>query len=438
MSREREAPHRMQNLNGTAVIALETLGCKLNQAESESLARQFCDAGYHLAGFQDRADIYIVNTCTVTHVADRKSRHLLRLAHRRNPNALIIATGCYAERAPEEIARIEGVGLIIGNEDKEQVANIVQAIETKRGKDLPWGRHHVSSMFRTRGLVKIQDGCNQSCSYCIVPQTRGKERSVPPERVIDEIKARVAAGCQEVVLTGTQIGDYGQDRGDTNLQNLVQRILAETRIERLRLPSVQPQDLSPEFIKLWTDRRLCRHLHLPLQSGSDAVLQRMRRRYSTSDYEHAVARARAIVPDMAITSDLIVGFPGEDKHEFEENYQFCQQIGFAGLHIFPYSARPSTMAAQMPHKVDDGIKKERSKKMLRLANESKQRFQEQFLGQTVMVLWEGKQDEQNLWAGLTDNYVRVFASSQQPLTNLLLPVRVVGRYGQGLWGELVS
>lgn len=403
-------------------VALETVGCKLNQAETESLARRFLEAGYRLMAPDQCSDVYILNTCTVTHIADRKSRHLLRLAHRRSPGAFIVATGCYAQRAASEISQIDGVNLVIGNSGKDHLVELIQAEGF-----LPAKSPVQSYPFRTRSTLKIQDGCNQPCSYCIVPRTRGRERSVPIEQVIAEVKARVAEGYKEVILTGTQIGAYGE------LKELVQRILTETEVQRLRLSSLQPQDLSPSFIELWADERVCRHLHLPLQSGSDALLQRMGRRYLTADYERAVTLAREAVPELSITTDVMVGFPGESEAEFEESYRFCERIGFAAMHVFPYSPRPGTVAARMPDKVKPEIKKERSRRMLKLAQGMAQRFRERFLGQTMMVLWERRNGEHQ--EGFTDNYIRVFSSSSEPLSNQLLPVKLVASHGNGLWGE---
>ena len=404
-------------------VALETLGCKLNQAESESLARQLAERGCRVAPPSDGAAIYILNTCTVTHIADRKSRHLLRLAQRRNPGAFIIAIGCYAERAPRELAQVTGVDMVLGNEEKARLLDVLeeQGLISTSSALLP-------QMHRTRSLVKVQEGCNQFCSYCIVPLVRGRERSLPLDEAVAEVRARVKRGYHEVVLTGTQIGSY---RNSPEL--LIQRILIETGIERLRLSSLQPREITAGLLSLWQDssKRLCRHLHLPLQSGSDAVLRRMGRRYSTEDYAQAVARIREAIPDVAITTDVMVGFPGETDEDFAESYRFCQQMAFANIHVFPYSERPCTPATLMPEKIDEPVKKERSKRMLKLARESARRFEEQFLGRTMMVLWE-REVYDGVWVGLTDNYIRVVAQSKKPLKNWLIPARLGGRYNHYL------
>jgi len=397
-------------------VALETLGCKLNQAESESLARQFAWMGCHVVHPTDGADIYILNTCTVTHIADRKSRHLLRLARRRNPDALIIATGCYAERAPDELARIPEVDIVLGNDEKARLVEVL----AERGV-IGTNSAVCPPMLRTRSLVKVQEGCNRFCSYCIVPLVRGRERSLPVDEVVDEVRARVEMGYQEVVLTGTQIGAY-----KPGLELLVQRILTETVIGRLRLSSLQPQDITPGLLTLWQDEKLCRHFHLPLQSGSDSVLWQMRRRYSVADYERAVAMVQEAIPDVAITTDIMVGFPGESDEEFEESYWFCQRVGFADIHVFPFSERLGTLAALMPDKVEYRVKKERSERMLKLARESSLHFRDKFFGRTMTVLWE--QGVEGGWVGLTDNYIRVFASSNEPLKNRLTATRLVGSH----------
>lgn len=395
-------------------VAIETLGCKLNQAESESLARQLAEVGCHILNPSDGADIYILNTCSVTHIADRKSRHLVRLARRRNPYSLIIATGCYAERAPEELAHIPEVDMVLGNDEKARLVQILQ-----QGGVISDNSAICPPMLRTRSLVKVEEGCNQYCSYCIVPLVRGRERSLPVDWVVDEVRARVETGYREVVLTGTQIGAYRP-----SLELLIQRILVDTGVERIRVSSLQPQDITPELLALWQDQKLCRHFHLPLQSGSDSVLRRMRRRYTVAQYEKAVTMAREAIPDVAITTDIMVGFPGESEGEFDEGYRFCQRMGFANIHVFPFSERPDTLAAAMPEKVGDRVKKVRSETMLKLARESSLRFREQFLGRTMTVLWEQRVDGN--WVGLTDNYIRVFASSNEPLKNRLTETRLVG------------
>lgn len=402
---------------GIPKIAFDTVGCKLNQAESQLLARQFARAGYRLVAPGDGADVYILNTCTVTHVADGKCRRLLKSARRRNPGALVVAMGCYAQRARQELSKIKGVDLVLDNSQKmelltylEQLGHLVRPETASPQAD-----------FRTRALVRVQDGCNKFCTYCIVPLVRGREKSVPLDRVIAEVRELVADGYKEVVLTGTEVGAYNHD--GIGLNELLRHILDETGVARLRLSSLQPQEITPELVGLWQDQRLCRHFHLSLQSGSDSVLKRMNRGYTTAEYQRAVDLVREAVPSVAITTDIMVGFPGETDAEFEESYNFAKQMDFARIHVFSYSPRPGTQAADMPRQVETNLKRERSQRMLALARECLRDFRQKFLGQTLMVLWE--KESGGLWSGLTDNYIRVYTKSDKDLTNQLLPFRLV-------------
>ena len=414
-------------------VALDSLGCKLNQAEIELLARQLAEAGYRLVSPSDEADVYILNTCTVTRITDGKSRRRLRLAHHRNPDALIIATGCYAERAPQELAQIEGVSLVLNNEQKPYLLRLLE--ESGYPSDpVDVQGDSINSRntgFRTRAFIKIQDGCNSFCAYCIVPLVRGREKSVPVDQVVAEVRNRVNDDYKEVVLTGVKIGSYNYD--GVNLKGLLEHILAETEVTRLRLSSLQPQEISTELIGLWRDQRLCPHFHLSLQSGSGTVLSRMKRRYTTADYQQAVSLIGTVVPEAAITTDVIVGFPGETEKEFEESYDFCRQVQFARIHVFPYSPRRGTQAARMLPQVEAQIKKQRSQRMLALAKESAHNFSQQFLGKTMLVLWEKKTD--GVWSGYTDNYIKVYTRSNKVLTNKLLPVKLMEVREDGVWGE---
>ena len=403
----------------TTTVAIETLGCKLNQAESESLALQLVEMGYRLVSPSESAEIYILNTCTVTHIADRKSRYLLRLARRRNPHATIIAIGCYADRDAEEIDKLKCVDIILRNSEKE---NLPELIEGKR-RQTSHGTCE-TDVLRTRSMIKIQEGCDHFCSYCIVPYVRGHERSLPSGEIIDEINSRVSMGFKEIVLTGTKIGSY-----HPSLELLIKLILDRTDVQRIRLSSLQPKDITDGLLYLWNDARLCRHLHLPLQSGSDSVLKRMNRPYKTSDYESAVKRIRKSIPQVAITTDIIVGFPGETDAEFEESYRFCQHMSFANLHVFSYSEKPGTAAAAMPHQISETIKKERSKKMLKLARDSAAQFSRQFCGATMPVLWESEISS-GVWDGLTDNYIRVMTHSSRSLKNEIINAKLSDTYNK--------
>ena len=438
-------------------VAFYTLGCKLNQAETESLANRFSQAGFQLVSPGDGADIYIANTCTVTHIADRKSRHWLRLARRRNPRALIIATGCYAQRSRQELAQL--ADLIVDNKEKEHLLEIVRGLPLPTPPSTPAttpavaGRsplrhceprlrrgeaiYPVAATVRTRSLIKIQDGCHSPCTYCIVPKVRPCEYSLPASQIIDEVKQKVALGYKEVVLTGTKVGSYRD--GSAELRDLVQRILTSTGIERLRLSSLQPSEISSEFLALWQDERLCRHFHLALQSGSETVLQRMRRSYSPDKYQGTVNLIKEMIPEVAITTDIMVGFPRESDEEFEQSYSSCQQAGFANIHVFPFSPRPETAAAGMPEQIKDKVKAERNQRMLGLSRSCRRSFCEQFLGQTMPVLWEQETNPgSGIYSGLTSNYIRVFTGSEKSLNNEIAPVKLVETHNQGIWGEMVD
>jgi len=427
-------------------VAFYTLGCKLNQAETESLAGQFSQSGFELVSPDEAADIYIANTCTVTHIADRKSRHWLRLARRRNPQALIIATGCYAQRSREELTEL--ADLVVDNTEKEHLLEIVTDLSLPN-RSCPIVRtpschcerseaiSPIAATVRTRSLVKIQDGCQGPCTYCIVPKVRPSEYSLPASQIIDKIRQKVSLGYKEVVLTGTKVGSYRDDSAD--LRDLIQRILRATHIERLRLSSLQPLEISFELLALWRDERLCRHFHLALQSGSETVLQRMNRSYSLDQYQGTVNLIKEEIPQVAITTDIMVGFPGESDEEFEQSYSFCRQAGFANIHVFPFSPRPETAAARMPRQIKDKIKQERNQRMLELSQNSRRRFCEQFLGQIMPALWEKETSPgSGIYSGLTSNYIRVLARSEKPLSNEITPVRLIKLHNQGIWGEILN
>jgi len=421
----------MKKRSEKPTVALDSLGCKLNQAEIQQLAGQLAAAGYRIVAPGEKADIYILNTCTVTHVADRKSRHLLNMARRRNPAARLIAIGCYAEREPVALSRIEGVELVLGNEQKWRLLDLLEDADTlpkpsaaKVSRD--------ENIQRTRAFIKIQDGCRNFCAYCIVPLVRSREACVPAAGLLTQVDERVAAGFKEVVLTGTEIGAYDDD--GVTLPALLKRILAETDVARLRLSSLQPAHITPWLIALWKNPRLCPHFHLSLQSGSDTVLKRMKRRYTAAHYRRGVALIRDSVPDAAVTTDVIVGFPGESDTEFRETYDFCRQVQFARIHVFSYSPRPGTAAATMPGQVAEQVKKDRSRQMLVLAKESAQAFHKRFLGKTQDVLWE--QQANGVWSGLTGNYIKVYLKNSEDLTNQITPAKLIKIYRDGVWGEI--
>ena len=405
-----------------AGISLITLGCKLNQAEGEELCRRLEKSGYVLGGETPQA--YIVNTCTVTREADAKARHLLRRVRRENPQALVVATGCYAQRDPRELSGL--AHLVVPQEEKERLPELLAGIVPPSGSSPPHPHH------RTRALVKVQDGCNLRCSYCIVPAIRGRERSLSPEAILQEVKAREEEGYREVVLTGTRVGAYRWN--GTSLPGLLAQVLRKTRIGRVRLSSLQPQEIGPELLSLLQDPCLCPHLHLPLQSGSDRVLEAMGRPYTFPEFASQVEALRREVARLAITTDIMVGFPAEGEREFEESLTLCRELGFARIHVFPYSPRPGTRAAALPPGLEKA-QQARVQKMLLLAEECFTAYRERFLGQEVPVLFE-KRERKGMWTGHTPGYLRVFARSQEPLGNQVRRARLVGLHPQGLWGVL--
>jgi threonylcarbamoyladenosine tRNA methylthiotransferase MtaB len=420
-------------------VYLTSLGCKLNQSEIEMLARQFAQAGHPIVSSPRLAELCVVNSCTVTHVAARKSRQLIRRLHRVAPQAPIIITGCYAEMSPEALRSMEGVSAVVGNAHKGQ---LVKAAEELRiggppmtGTEPEPEHSGLSAGGRTRALVKIQDGCNNRCAYCIVTLARGPEWSRPPEEVLSDIRQRVVAGYKEVVLTGVNIGAYGRD-GDVDLPQLIQLILEHTGLPRLRLSSIEPWEVQDEWLALWEDDRLCRHLHLPLQSGCDATLRRMGRRYTTAQYAHLIDRARASIPGLAVTTDLIAGFPGESEEEFAQSRTFVQRMAFARLHVFPYSLRPDTPAARFPDQVPPPVTRRRARCLQAIGEEAHRSFHRQFVGQTLSVLWEDSRDGSGVVSGLTDNYLRVYTVSGRAPTNSITPAHLIHSHADGLWGEI--
>jgi threonylcarbamoyladenosine tRNA methylthiotransferase MtaB len=407
-------------MSKNSTVSIRTVGCKLNQAESESLAREFAEDGHNLV-LGDKADILVINTCSVTHVADRKSRQLIRSARRQNPGALIVVTGCYAEFSPGP-ARECGASLVIGNASKDSLPQMVRDIRlTHRGVGaMPIAR----PLGRKRSFMKIQDGCRGACSYCIVPVLRRTQYSADTEKVISDIRKRVAEGCLEVVLTGTEVGLYNH-LGCT-LEHLIKRVLVETEVERIHISSIQPQELSEGLLSLWQNPRMVKHFHMALQSGNDRVLKRMRRPYDAGRYRRAVQVIRSGLPDAAVTTDVIVGFPGESDAEFRDSYDYCVEIGFAALHVFSFSPRPGTVAAGMANKVVEEVKKDRSRAMMKLGDECAGRFSASMVGDVRPVLWQNElKPGCGVYDGFTDNYVRVYARCVVNISNTLSQARLL-------------
>ena len=420
-------------------VAIHTHGCKLNQADSQVLVRQFQEAGFTMVKSAAQADVVVLNSCTVTANSDSKARQYLRRARRSNPDALVVATGCYAQRAKGDLSAMESVSLVLDNRDKPSlVATIANKLEVESGSFAE--NLAAPAPGRSRAMVKIQEGCDQVCSYCIVPKVRGRERSIPPDEIIAQINERAKLGCREAVLTGTQLGTYGFDLPGIDLAGLLQQVLVETSISRLRISSLQAQEITPDLLGLWDDSRLCPHFHIPLQSGSDTILKSMRRRYDTARFAETIALVRKTIPDAGITTDIIIGFPGEGVREFAESYSFAASMGFSDMHVFPYSIRPGTSAAHLDDQVIDAQKKERSGEMLELAAASVKKFRQGALGQVRPVLWEPTQGKNcgGIWSGLTDNYVRVKATSGRDLSNLITDAQLTSLDEDWVTGEVVS
>lgn len=419
-------------------IYVGSLGCKLNQSEMDDLAARLARNGHQIVASAGEADLCILNTCAVTHVAAQKSRQALGRLHHDNPSARLVATGCYADLFPAELSGLPGVDLVAGNRQKEHLAGLL-------GSAVGDWAVQPAARPRTRAMVKVQDGCDNACTYCVVRLARGPQRSRPPAEILADVQTRVEAGYQEVVLTGVHIGAYGRDRpgagggsAGLDLWGLVAHLLSETGIARLRLSSIEPWDLPAQAFQLWADERLCRHLHLPLQSGSDAVLRRMGRRYTATQFAALVATARSAIPDVAVTTDVIAGFPGETEAEFAESLAFVEAIGFARAHIFPYSARPGTVAAGLPGQVPSRVKAERAEAMRAVAAAGDRAFRQRFVGHTMAVLWETSRPGEDgpLWSGLTGNYLRVQAACLADLANRITPARLVALAGKALRGSV--
>ena len=394
-------------------VHLKTLGCRLNEAELETWAVAFQQAGHQITRAAEAAQLIVLNSCAVTQDAARKSRQLIRRIHRDNPHAKLVVSGCYATLNPEEAAALMGVDLVVSNQDKDQlVAKTLSELDMDTMPDLS-SEPAASSLFtrgRQRAFIKVQDGCRYRCTFCIVTVARGEEVSRPIAAVIDEINTLHQQGITEVILTGVHLGGYGSDTGHS-LTDLVTAILAQTRIPRLRLGSLEPWELPADFFTLFRNPRLMPHLHLPLQSGSDTVLRRMARRCKTAEFADIASQLRAQIPHFNITTDIIVGFPGETEQEWQHSLDFIKRIGFGHIHIFSYSAREGTKAASLPDPVSVETKKQRSQQLHELALSMKQDFYRQHLGLSFPVLWEAYREplEHGLQRvfGYTPNYLRV-------------------------------
>lgn len=421
-------------------IYLDTVGCRLNQSEIETYARQFRDAQHTLVATAEEADLAVINTCTVTAAAASDSRQKIRGAARAGAEEIAV-TGCWSTLSPEEAIALPRVRHIIPNEDKDRLVSHLLQIPEETFDLEPLARQPIpGARLRTRAFVKVQDGCDNRCTFCITTIARGRGRSRPVTGILADIQSALEGQAQEVVLTGVHLGSWGQDLSSPqNLADLVRIVLDETDVPRLRLSSLEPWDIQESFFELWESPRLCRHIHLPLQSGCGATLRRMARKTTPESFARLVAAARTAVPQMAITTDVIVGFPGESEAEFKQSLDYLHRMKFAGGHVFTYSARPGTAAADMPDQVAHPTRKERNALVRLVLAESALAYRTRFLGQVLPVLWESATTlGVDGWqvSGLTDNYLRVKAQAPQELWNRISPVHITTLSDNGLRGQL--
>lgn len=421
-------------------VYLDTIGCRLNQSEIETMARQFRAAGYEIVPVASEADLAVVNTCSVTSQAAADSRKVIRSAARAGVDE-IIATGCWATLQPEDAAKLPNVLKVVDNAHKgslvaERLNLPPEAFDVEPivREPLPGLRH------RTRAFIKVQDGCNNHCTFCITTVARGDSRSLLMKDLLADIRSALDGGTQEIVLTGVHLGSWGQE-WDMHLYDLVKAILTETDTPRLRLSSLEPWDLDPNFFSLWEDERLCQHLHLPLQSGCASTLKRMARKNTPGSFRDLVTAARNMMPDVAITTDVIAGFPGETKEEFAESLSFIMEMDFAGGHAFTYSPRPGTAATRLGGQTRHEVRKERNAVLREVFEAGAKAFRERFIGQKVSVLWESASEfNGDGWqmGGLTGNYLRVKAFAEQPLWNETSMVRIKRPDINGLEGIILN
>ncbi|HPT91027.1 MAG TPA: tRNA (N(6)-L-threonylcarbamoyladenosine(37)-C(2))-methylthiotransferase MtaB [Acetivibrio sp.] len=430
-------------------VAFCTLGCKVNQYETEALSGIFRKAGYNVVDFEEEAEVYVINTCTVTNLSDRKSRQMIRKAKKNNKNSVVIVVGCYAQTAPEEVSKIEGVNMVIGTKDKGKIIEYIKEMETGGDKlnfveDVMKVREFEELGVdvyreRTRAFIKIQEGCNQFCSYCIIPYARGPVRSREEKNILNEITSLARKGYKEVVLTGIHIASYGKDIKTTSLIDIVKKVHEIEGIERIRLGSIEPTLINEEFIEsIKSLKKVCPQYHLSLQSGCDRTLKRMNRKYTTQDYRKSVALLRENIKDVAITTDIMVGFPGETDEEFEETYRFLQEIFFASMHVFKYSPRKGTSAATYPNQVSPEKKEERSNMLINLAFDMKVSYNKGYIGKVLPVLFEQEVKEMEGYVeGLTPNYIRVVCEGNGELEGKILNVLLKEAVSDYMTGEII-
>lgn len=419
--------------------ALHNLGCKVNAYETEAMQQMLENAGYEIVPFQEYADVYIINTCSVTNMADRKSRQMLHRAKAKNPDAVVVGTGCYIQTKEEEALKDTAIDIVIGNNKKHELVERIEAfMKDHKDRDDVLDINHEKQEYEelflsrtaehTRAFIKVQDGCNQFCSYCIIPYARGRVRSRKPEHVVKEVERLAANGYKEIVLTGIHLSSYGTDLGD-NLLHLIQEVHKIDGIERIRLGSLEPRLVTEDFAKELSGlSKICPHFHLSLQSGCDATLQRMNRKYTAEEYAHACSLLRNVFDHPAITTDVIVGFPGEKEEEFQITKEFLARIHFYEMHIFKYSKRQGTKAAVMPEQISEQEKTNRSAQLIRLGEKMSKEFRKHYIGSTQEVLFEEENeiDGRTYFTGYTREYVKVAVKSDENLSNCLKSGKITG------------
>ena len=415
-------------------IAFTTLGCKVNMYDTEAMTELFSEKGYNIVNFDEFADIYLINTCTVTNLGDKKSRQMIRRAKRLNPDSIVVATGCYAQVAPEEVKKIEGINIVIGTKDRNKVVEIIENYADKNEvlnavsdimKERTFEKLSVTNLKdHTRAYLKIQEGCNRFCSYCIIPYARGPVRSREPKDVIEEVKKLAQNGFKEIVLAGIHVASYGIDLKNITLIDIIKQVHSIEGIERIRFSSVEPLVITDEFLKeLKKLPKVCDHFHLSLQSGCNRTLKRMNRRYTSFEYETAVKKLKSAYPDVAVTTDIIVGFPDESDEDFNESMEFAKKVKLAKIHVFPYSPKIGTKAAEMPNQISSDVKNVRSKQMIQVSNELNKEFLSSYINKTKDVLFE-RCIGNNIYEGHTTNYITVHAKSEIDISNKILNIKI--------------
>ncbi|MEH7399847.1 MULTISPECIES: tRNA (N(6)-L-threonylcarbamoyladenosine(37)-C(2))-methylthiotransferase MtaB [Bacillaceae] len=419
-------------------VAFHTLGCKVNHYETEAIWQLFKAAGYERTEYETKADVYVINTCTVTNTGDKKSRQVIRRAVRKNPDAVICVTGCYAQTSPAEIMAIPGVDIVVGTQDRTKMLDYIEQYRVERQPINGVGNIMKARVYeeldvpaftdRTRASLKIQEGCNNFCTFCIIPWARGLMRSRDPKEVVKQATQLVESGYKEIVLTGIHTGGYGQDMKDYNLAMLLKDLETVEGLKRVRISSIEASQITDEVIEVLRHSNIVvRHLHVPLQSGSDTVLKRMRRKYTMAEFAERIEKLREVLPNCSITSDVIVGFPGESEEEFMETYNFIRDNKFSELHVFPYSKRTGTPAARMEDQVDEEIKNERVHRLIELSNQLAKEYASMFDGDVLEVIPEEKYTEdgaEGLLIGYTDNYLKVVFEGTEDMIGKIVKVKI--------------